>query len=66
MERGIVHSIQWCDTRDVTADGHTKGRLTWEVYDPSNVTYRVILPIGLARHLVLWPPEEYLYAQSST
>eukprot|EP00959_Pyramimonas_sp_CCMP1952_P053440 1118050-Pyramimonas_sp.AAC.1 len=25
MERGIAHSIQWCDTRDMTADGHTKG-----------------------------------------
>eukprot|EP00959_Pyramimonas_sp_CCMP1952_P240100 5017442-Pyramimonas_sp.AAC.1 len=27
MERGIVHSIQWCDTRDMTADGHTKGSI---------------------------------------
>jgi hypothetical protein len=25
MEVGIVHSVQWCDTRDMTADGHTKG-----------------------------------------
>eukprot|EP00959_Pyramimonas_sp_CCMP1952_P413092 8656442-Pyramimonas_sp.AAC.2 len=25
MERGNVHSIQWCDTRDMTADRHTKG-----------------------------------------
>eukprot|EP00959_Pyramimonas_sp_CCMP1952_P163558 3419546-Pyramimonas_sp.AAC.1 len=25
MERGIVQSIQWWDTRDMTADGHTKG-----------------------------------------
>eukprot|EP00959_Pyramimonas_sp_CCMP1952_P294767 6165265-Pyramimonas_sp.AAC.1 len=23
MERGIVHCVQWCDTRDVTADGNT-------------------------------------------
>eukprot|EP00959_Pyramimonas_sp_CCMP1952_P023518 494298-Pyramimonas_sp.AAC.1 len=22
MERGLVHSIQWRDTRDMTADGH--------------------------------------------
>jgi hypothetical protein len=22
---GIIHSVQWCDTRDMTADGHTKG-----------------------------------------
>eukprot|EP00959_Pyramimonas_sp_CCMP1952_P424259 8886544-Pyramimonas_sp.AAC.1 len=27
MERGIVHSIQWCDTRDMPADGHTKGSI---------------------------------------
>eukprot|EP00959_Pyramimonas_sp_CCMP1952_P016476 349448-Pyramimonas_sp.AAC.1 len=27
MERGIVHSIQWCDTRDMTAVGHTKGNI---------------------------------------
>merc|ERR1712086_164194 len=25
MERGIVHCVQWCDTRDMSADGHTKG-----------------------------------------
>eukprot|EP00959_Pyramimonas_sp_CCMP1952_P418383 8764814-Pyramimonas_sp.AAC.1 len=24
MERGIVHSAQWRDIRDMTADGHTK------------------------------------------
>eukprot|EP00959_Pyramimonas_sp_CCMP1952_P196561 4109719-Pyramimonas_sp.AAC.1 len=22
MDRGTVYSIQWCDTRDMTADGH--------------------------------------------
>ena len=27
MSKGIVHSIQWCDTRDMTADGHTKGSI---------------------------------------
>ena len=27
MERGIVHCVQWCDTRDMTADGHTKGSI---------------------------------------
>ena len=27
MQAGIVHSIQWCDTRDMTADGHTKGSI---------------------------------------
>ena len=27
MDRGIVHSVQWCDTRDMTADGHTKGSI---------------------------------------
>eukprot|EP00959_Pyramimonas_sp_CCMP1952_P144422 3023287-Pyramimonas_sp.AAC.1 len=27
MERGIVDSIQWCDTRDMTADGHTNGSI---------------------------------------
>eukprot|EP00959_Pyramimonas_sp_CCMP1952_P054193 1133692-Pyramimonas_sp.AAC.1 len=24
MDIGIVHNVQWCDTRDITADGHTK------------------------------------------
>eukprot|EP00959_Pyramimonas_sp_CCMP1952_P035282 739138-Pyramimonas_sp.AAC.1 len=24
MERGILHNTQWCDTRDMTVDGHTK------------------------------------------
>ena len=27
MERGIVHCVQWCDTRDMSADGHTKGSI---------------------------------------
>eukprot|EP00959_Pyramimonas_sp_CCMP1952_P070396 1470216-Pyramimonas_sp.AAC.1 len=31
MERGIVHSIEWCDTRDMTADGHTKGGIDREM-----------------------------------
>eukprot|EP00959_Pyramimonas_sp_CCMP1952_P080673 1685643-Pyramimonas_sp.AAC.1 len=31
MERGIVRSIQWCDTRDMTADGHTKGGIDREM-----------------------------------
>ena len=31
MERGIVHSVQWCDTRDMTADGHTKGSIDREL-----------------------------------
>eukprot|EP00959_Pyramimonas_sp_CCMP1952_P341841 7160796-Pyramimonas_sp.AAC.1 len=31
MERGIAHSIQWCDTRDMTADGHTKGSIVREM-----------------------------------
>ena len=26
-DRGIVQSVQWCDTRDMTADGHTKGSI---------------------------------------
>ena len=25
LELGIIQSVQWCDTRDMTADGHTKG-----------------------------------------
>ena len=25
LQIGIVTEIQWCDTRDMTADGHTKG-----------------------------------------
>eukprot|EP00959_Pyramimonas_sp_CCMP1952_P067698 1412946-Pyramimonas_sp.AAC.1 len=31
MERGIAHSIQWCDTRDMTADGHAKGSIDREM-----------------------------------
>eukprot|EP00959_Pyramimonas_sp_CCMP1952_P015394 326221-Pyramimonas_sp.AAC.1 len=31
MERGIVHSLQWCDTRDMTADCHTKGSIDREM-----------------------------------
>ena len=27
MQNGIVDEIQWCDTRDMTADGHTKGSI---------------------------------------
>ena len=27
MDRKIVHSVQWYDTRDMTADGHTKGSI---------------------------------------
>ena len=27
MERDVVHCVQWCDTRDMTADGHTKGSI---------------------------------------
>ena len=27
MTKGIVYAIQWCDTRDMTADGHTKGSI---------------------------------------
>eukprot|EP00959_Pyramimonas_sp_CCMP1952_P412780 8649714-Pyramimonas_sp.AAC.1 len=43
MERGIVLSIQWCDTRDMTVDGHAKGGetcsyMSWAVYIPSNMT----------------------------
>ena len=31
MERNIVHCVQWCDTRDMTADGHTKGSIDREL-----------------------------------
>ena len=27
MQSGIVWELQWCDTRDMTADGHTKGSI---------------------------------------
>ena len=27
IELGVVHSVQWCDTRDMVADGHTKGSI---------------------------------------
>ena len=25
LHKGIISEVQWCDTRDMTADGHTKG-----------------------------------------
>ena len=25
LQLGVINQIQWCDTRDMTADGHTKG-----------------------------------------
>ena len=25
LSLGVLRSVQWCDTRDMTADGHTKG-----------------------------------------
>eukprot|EP00959_Pyramimonas_sp_CCMP1952_P079959 1671675-Pyramimonas_sp.AAC.2 len=36
MERGIAHSIQRRDTRDMTADGHIKGGIDREM--PLQVT----------------------------
>ena len=27
MALGIIENVQWCDTRDMTADGHTKGSI---------------------------------------
>ena len=27
LDLGILSNIQWCDTRDMTADGHTKGSI---------------------------------------
>ena len=27
MQLGIVDEVQWCDTRDMTSDGHTKGSI---------------------------------------
>eukprot|EP00959_Pyramimonas_sp_CCMP1952_P062782 1312649-Pyramimonas_sp.AAC.1 len=33
MERGIVHSTQRCDTRDLTADGHAKGGIDREMLE---------------------------------
>eukprot|EP00959_Pyramimonas_sp_CCMP1952_P410723 8607023-Pyramimonas_sp.AAC.1 len=31
MERGVVHSIHWCDTRDMAAEDHTKGSIDREM-----------------------------------
>eukprot|EP00959_Pyramimonas_sp_CCMP1952_P146536 3067212-Pyramimonas_sp.AAC.1 len=31
MDIGIVHNVQWCDTRDMTAYGHTKGSIDREL-----------------------------------
>jgi len=27
LQIGVIDSVQWCDTRDMTADGHTKGSI---------------------------------------
>ena len=27
LQLGIIEAVQWCDTRDMTADGHTKGSI---------------------------------------
>jgi len=27
LQIGVIESVQWCDTRDMTADGHTKGTI---------------------------------------
>ena len=27
LDRGLIWEVQWCDTRDMTADGHTKGSI---------------------------------------
>ena len=32
IEGGIAQSAQWCDTRDMTAYGHTKGSIDRELF----------------------------------
>ena len=27
LSLGLIKAVQWCDTRDMTADGHTKGSI---------------------------------------
>ena len=27
MDVGVLVNVQWCDTRDMSADGHTKGSI---------------------------------------
>jgi len=31
LQLGLIDTIQWCDTRDMTADGHTKGSIDREL-----------------------------------
>eukprot|EP00959_Pyramimonas_sp_CCMP1952_P021137 445510-Pyramimonas_sp.AAC.1 len=31
MDIGIVHDVQWCDTRDMTAYGHAEGSIDREL-----------------------------------
>eukprot|EP00959_Pyramimonas_sp_CCMP1952_P414151 8677133-Pyramimonas_sp.AAC.1 len=64
IERGLAHSIQRCDTRDTTADGHTKGNIDREMllqamgeFRRSSMTWRDMLHIGPARHEILTPPD---------
>ena len=31
LQLGLIEALQWCDTRDMTADGHTKGSIDREM-----------------------------------
>ena len=31
LQNGLIEAMQWCDTRDMTADGHTKGCIDRQV-----------------------------------
>ena len=31
LQHRMIQAIQWCDTRDMTADGHTKGTIDREL-----------------------------------
>ena len=31
LQLGLIESLQWCDTRDMVADGHTKGSIDREL-----------------------------------
>ena len=31
LDLGLIQALQWCDTRDMTADGHTKGSIDREL-----------------------------------
>ena len=67
LRKGILHYVRWCDTRDMTADGHTKGSVDRkalidlmhgkQIYEHDFKTYA---PHRADSAKVLWTEDFYL------